>query len=83
MARIVFSLIFSKKKFIEFLRPERSKWIDVGICDISGRYKLIQMRIQLNNNKKTFRVKEIGYINDFAIKQELYKNILAKHSDDI
>ena len=71
------------KKLIEFFRPEKSKWIDVAMFDRDGYYKLIQMRIQLNNNKKTFRVQEIDFINDYVIKTELYKNILAKNSGDI
>jgi len=71
------------KKLIEFIRPQKSKWIDVAIFDSAGRYKLVQMRIQLNNNKKTFRVKQIGFINDYTIKNEMYKNILALNSGDI
>jgi hypothetical protein len=71
------------KKLIEFFKPQKSKWIDLAIYDLNGHYRLSQMRIQLNNNKKTFRIVHIGFINDYTIKQEMYKNILATNSDDI
>jgi len=64
------------KKIIECLFPKKSKWIDIEMFDSSGRYKLIQMRYVLKNNKKQFRVVSIGFVNDFMQKDKIYKKVL-------
>ena len=57
------------------LFPKKSKWIDVGMYDRTGHYKLIQMRYRLDNNKKQFRTVSLGFVNDFQIRSNLFKNI--------
>jgi hypothetical protein len=64
------------KKIIEYLFPEKSKWVDIEMFEDSGRYKLIQMRHVLRNNKKEFRVVSIGFVNDFVQKDKIYKKVL-------
>ena len=60
--------------------PEKSKWIDIYVFEDSGRYKLIQMRYRLDNNKKEFRTASIGFVNDYTVKQKIYENILLERS---
>lgn len=44
------------------------------VC-MTGHYKLIQMRYRLDNNKKQFRTVSLGFVNDFQIRSNLFKNI--------
>jgi len=70
-------------KFLkEFFFPAKSKWIDVGMYEHSGYYKLVQMRYRLNNNKKEFRKASMGFINDPYNKEKLFSNTL-KHNAEI
>ena len=50
---------FLKLRFMKkiFKRPKKSKWIDVGMYDKTGYYKLIQMRYRIDNNKKELELK--------------------------
>lgn len=64
-----------------FKSPLKSKWIDVGMYDKSGYYKLIQMRYRIDNNRKEFRTISLGMINAYEYKPELFKNILSHNSD--
>jgi hypothetical protein len=57
------------------LFSKKSNWIDVGMYDKSGHYKLVQMRYRLDNNKKSFRTVSLGFVNDYGIKLELFKRI--------
>jgi hypothetical protein len=57
------------------LFSKKSNWIDVGMYDRSGHYKLVQMRYRLDNNKKSFRTVSLGFVNDYGIKLELFKRI--------
>lgn len=52
-----------------------SNWIDVGMYDTDGHYKLVQMKYRLSDNKKSFRTVTLGFINDFASKNELFENV--------
>jgi len=61
------------------LFAKKSKWIDVGMYDTRGHYKLVQMRYRIDNNKKEFRTVSLGFVNDYAIKSELFKNIQASN----
>ena len=61
------------------LFAKKSKWIDVGMYDRGGHYKLVQMRYRIDNNKKEFRTVSLGFVNDYAIKPELFKNIQASN----
>jgi hypothetical protein len=51
------------KKVFDYLFPEYSKWIDVGVKDIEGNYSLIQYHYRIRDNKKSFRTSKIGFIN--------------------
>lgn len=64
------------KKLLSFLFPEKSKWTDVYMFDSSGHYKLIQMRHRLDNNAKEFRTASIGFVNDYTVKETIYKSVL-------
>lgn len=58
------------------LFSKKSNWIDVGMYDKSGYYKLVQMRYRLDNNKKSFRTVSLGFVNDgHGIKLDLFKRI--------
>jgi hypothetical protein len=48
----------------DYLFPQYSKWIDVGIKDIEGNYTLIQYRYRIRDNKKQFKTRRIGFVND-------------------
>lgn len=65
------------KKIINYLFPNKSKWIDISMFDRDGYYKLIQMRIRLDNNKKEFRIANIGFINDSSVKEKIYESVLS------
>lgn len=43
----------------------------------TGRYKLVQLRYRLDNNRKEFRVACMGFVNDHKQRQALYDNTLA------
>ena len=64
------------------LFPKKSKWIDLGFSDNSGKYYLYQMRYQLDNNKKEFRKVMIGFVNDHTQKQFIYEQIQEHNSKD-
>ena len=65
------------KKILNYLFPKKSKWIDIYMFDRSGHYKLIQMRVRLDNNKKEFRIADIGFVNDFTVKLKIYESVLS------
>lgn len=60
--------------------PKKSKWIDIYMFEDSGKYKLIQMRYRLDNNKKEFRTASIGFVNDYTVKLKIYENVLLERS---
>jgi hypothetical protein len=60
--------------------PQKSKWIDIYMFEDSGKYKLIQMRYRLDNNKKEFRTASIGFVNDYTVKLKIYENVLLERS---
>jgi hypothetical protein len=64
-----------------FKKSEKSKWIDVGMYDHDGYYKLVQMRFRLDNNEKEFRTTSLGFINSYQYRDDLFKNILAHNAD--
>lgn len=64
---------------INYLFPQKTNWIDVGMFNHDGRYKLIQMRINTKNNKKEFRRVSLGWVNDYTAKKEIFENTL-KHN---
>lgn len=68
-------------KIFEFLFPQKTKWIDLGLFNKSGRYTLVQMRITLKNNKKEYRRTSMGFINDYVEKENLYKASMRHNSD--
>ena len=70
------------KKIINYLFPNKSKWIDISMFDRDGYYKLIQMRIRLDNNKKEFRIANIGFINDSSVKEKIYESVLSNGIKD-
>jgi len=63
---------------LKTLFPKKSKWIDIYMFEVSGKYKLIQMRYRLDNNKKEFRTASIGFINDYTVKLKIYENVLLE-----
>jgi hypothetical protein len=65
-----------------FLFPPKSKWIDVGMYDHNGYYKLVQMRIRLDNNKKQFRTVSLGFINAYIYREKLFSEILLHNAID-
>ena len=70
------------KKIINYLFPNKSKWIDISMFDRDGYYKLIQIRIRLDNNKKEFRIANIGFINDSSVKEKIYESVLSNGIKD-
>ena len=62
-------------EILQILFPKKSKWIDVGMYDQNGHYKLVQMRYRIDNNKKEFRTLSLGFINDYVNRPTLFKNI--------
>ena len=60
--------------------PKKSNWIDIYMFEDSGKYKLIQMRYRLDNNKKEFRTASIGFVNDYTVKLKIYENVLLERS---
>jgi len=66
-------------KILKTLFPEKCKWIDVGMYDKGGHYKLVQMRYRLDNNKKEFRTVSLGFVNDYVNRPELFKNIQSSN----
>ena len=65
-----------KRIIINYLFTKKTNWIDVGMFNHDGRYKLIQMRINTKNNKKEFRRVSLGWVNDYTAKQDIFKNTL-------
>jgi hypothetical protein len=65
-----------------FKMTVKSKWIDVGMYDKMGYYKLVQMRYRLDNNKKEFRIVSLGFVNSYEDKPTLFKNIQAHNCTD-
>lgn len=65
------------KKIINYLFPVKSQWFDAGLFEDQGTYKLIQFRLNYKNNKKTFRVASMGFVNDDTQKETIYKNVLS------
>lgn len=59
-----------------FKKAEKSKWIDVGMYDHMGHYKLVQMRYRIDNNKKEFRTVSLGFINAYEFRSALFANIM-------
>lgn len=59
----------------------KSKWIDIGMYDYAGYYKLVQMRFRLDNNKKEFRTVSLGFINAPEYRIDLFKNILSHNAE--
>jgi hypothetical protein len=60
--------------------PKKSNWIDIYMFENSGKYKHIQMRYRLDNNKKEFRTVSIGFVNDYTVKLKIYENVLLERS---
>lgn len=69
------------KKIIKYLFPKKTKWVDIGCYDSSGKYKLLQMRTYLDTDKKEFRTVSLGFINDWTIKESIFKKILEKEQN--
>lgn len=65
------------KQILNYFFPKKTKWIDIYMYDRNGHYKLIQMRIRLDNNKKEFRIANIGFINDSSVKEKIYESVLS------
>lgn len=65
-----------------FKLPAKSNWIDVGLYESSGYYKLIQMRYRLDNNKKYFRTVSLGFVNDYRSKEDIYNEVLKHNSNE-
>jgi len=63
-------------------KTEKSKWIDVGMYDKDGYYKLVQMRYRLKDNKKEFRTVSLGFVNTYEYSQQLFKNIMAYNAKE-
>jgi hypothetical protein len=55
-------------------RKNYSKWFDVGCFIKSGNYYLMQMCYHLKTNKKVFRQRSMGFVNDFTNRPEIFKN---------
>ena len=66
--------------FMRSIFPKKSNWIDIYMFEDSGKYKLIQMRYRLDNNKKEFRTASIGFVNDYTVKLKIYENVLLERS---
>lgn len=66
-----------KQKIINYLFPKFSEWFDIGCYENSGKYKLLQMRYNLETNKKQFRSASMGFINDYTVKLSLYEKALS------
>jgi len=60
-------------KLLNYLFPKKSQWFDIGCCETSGTYKLVQMRYNLKTNKKEFRKASMGFINDYTVRHILYE----------
>lgn len=58
--------------------PKKSNWIDIYMFEDRGKYKLIQMRYRIDNNKKQFRTASIGFVNDYSVKLKIYENVLKR-----
>lgn len=71
---------YTMKKVINYLFPEKTKWVDIGTCDVSGVYYVVQMRATIKTNRKQFRMARIGFVNDHAAKSNLYTNSLLQIS---
>ncbi len=63
-----------------FKMPKKTKWIDVGMYDKCGYYKLVQMRIRIDNNKKEFKTISLGFINAHEYRPALFKNIMDNNA---
>ena len=51
------------KKIIQILFPPKTPWVDQTLVFNDGYARLIQMRYNINNNKKEFRTVKIGWVN--------------------
>ena len=68
------------RSILNLFFPKKSKWIDIYMFENEGRYKLIQMRYRLDNNKKEFRIASVGFVNDYTVRSKIYENILLERS---
>jgi len=56
-----------------------SEWIDIGMTESLGYFKLVQMKVNLKDNSKKFNITSMGFINDYKAQNNLYANSL-KHT---
>ena len=56
-----------------------SKWIDIGTFEVNGRYYLMQMRFDKETNKKQFKRRSMGWVNDHVNAPKLFENAM-KHN---
>ena len=61
---------------MKIFKQKWSKWQDIGCFDVEGHYKLLQMRQHIGNNKKQFRQANIGFINDYTVRQKIYDYVM-------
>lgn len=76
-------------KLLEYFFPKKSQWIDIAVSKYGTTYKLTQMRIVLNSNKKIFRTtkvvehctidvdsiaNKVASINSDAVEQKLWEH---------
>lgn len=66
------------KKFINLIFPKKSKWIDIGCYERKGTYYLLQMRYEIESNKKEFCIATMGFINDYNQKDKLFSAAIGR-----
>jgi len=58
-----------------------SKWIDTGAFEVNGRYYLMQMRFDKETNKKQFKRRRMGWVNDYVNAPKLFENAMKHNAD--
>lgn len=58
-----------------FAEPNWTEWIDIGVLGGNGYAKLLQMKVNLDDNSKVFRQTRLGWVNE-TYKQTLFDKIL-------
>jgi hypothetical protein len=57
-------------------RKNYSEWFDVGCYNKAGHYYLLQMCYHLKTNKKVFRNRRMGFINNYNAEKNLFSTTL-------
>lgn len=67
------------KKMISKLFARRYyEWQDIVVLSGQGNWYLLQMRSHIKTNKKQFKKRPLGWVNDYTVKSVVAEGIIDK-----